>query len=43
MGFEYDIGLKDRVVYRFMGSHHKVGDQGYDVNSATAEIVYRFP
>jgi len=43
LGFEYDIGLKDRVVYRFMGSHHKVGDQGYDVNSATAEIIYRFP
>jgi len=43
LGFEYDIGLKDRVVYRFMGSHHEVGDIGYDINTATAEIVYRFP
>jgi len=43
IGFEFDHGLKDRIVYRFMGSHHEVGDFGYDVNTATAEIVYRFP
>lgn len=43
LGFEYDVGLKERVVYRFMGSHHEVGDFGYDVNAASAEIVYRFP
>jgi len=43
LGFEYDIGLKDRIVYRFMGAHHEVGDLGYEVNSAKAEIVYRFP
>ena len=34
---------EDRILYRFMGSHHKVGDFGYDVNSASAEFVYRFP
>lgn len=43
LGLEYDAGLTDRIVYRFMGSHHKVGDFGYDVNAASAEIVYRFP
>lgn len=43
LGFEYDVGLKDRVVYRFMGSHHAVGDDEYDINSATASVVYRFP
>jgi OOP family OmpA-OmpF porin len=43
LGFEYDAGLKDRIVYRFMGSHHAVGDDDYDVNSASAAVVYRFP
>lgn len=43
LGFEYDVGLKDRIVYRFMGSHHQVGDLGHDVNGASAEMVYRFP
>ncbi|MBI5460731.1 MAG: outer membrane beta-barrel protein [Gammaproteobacteria bacterium] len=43
LGLEYDIGLKDRIVYRFMGEHHRVDDSGYNINSAAAEIVYRFP
>lgn len=43
VGFEFDIGLKGRIVYRFIGSHREVGDLGYNVNTATAEIVYRFP
>lgn len=43
IGLEFDIGMKDRVVYRFMGGHHEVGDFGYEINSASAEIVYRFP
>lgn len=43
LGLEYDIGLKDRIVYRFMGAYHAVDDSGYNINSATAEIVYRFP
>jgi len=43
LGVEYDIGMKDRVVYRFSGSHHQVDDTGYDINSAGAEIIYRFP
>lgn len=42
LGFEYDIGKKDRIVYRFMGSHHEAGDFGYEVDTAKAEIVYRF-
>jgi len=43
LGFEYDAGLKDRIVYRFMGSHHEVDVTSYEVNTAMAEIVYRFP
>jgi hypothetical protein len=43
IGLEYDVGLKDRVVYRFMGTHHRVDDSEYEINSATAEIIYRFP
>jgi len=42
-GVEYDIGRSDRIVYRFMGAHQEVDDTSYDVNSASAEIVYRFP
>lgn len=43
LGFEWDAGLKDRILYRFMGSHSQVGETGYDINTASAEIVYRFP
>ena len=43
LGFEFDHGLQDRIVYRFMGGHHEVGDLGYNVNSVSAEIVYVFP
>ena len=43
LGFEFDHGLKDRIVYRFMGSHHEVGNDGYDINSASAAVIYRFP
>lgn len=43
LGFEFDAGLKDRIVYRFMGSHHEVDTSSYDVNTATAEVVYRVP
>lgn len=43
LGFEYDVGLRDRVIYRFMGAHRSVGDDDYDMNSASAEVVYRFP
>lgn len=42
-GLEYDIGLPDRIVYRFMLTHHEVDVTSYDINSAAAEIVYRFP
>jgi hypothetical protein len=43
IGLEFDIGLKDRIVYRFIGAHHSVDDSNYRINSVTAEIVYRFP
>jgi len=43
LGFEFDAGLKNRIVYRFMGSHHEVGNDNYDINSASAAIIYRFP
>jgi hypothetical protein len=43
LGLEFDHGLPDRIVYRFVGAHHRVDDDEYDVNSANAEIVYRFP
>lgn len=43
LGFEYDIGLQDRIVYRFMGAYHRVDDSGYDIASGAAEIVYIFP
>lgn len=43
LGFEYDVGLKNRFTYRFMGSHHAVGDDDYDVNGASATLIYRFP
>ena len=43
LGVEWDAGLKDRILYRFMGSHAQVGELGYDINTASAEIVYRFP
>ena len=43
LGFEYDAGMRDRFLYRFMGAHHEVGDFGYNVNSASAELVYLFP
>jgi OOP family OmpA-OmpF porin len=43
LGFEFDHGLKDRIVYRFMGSHHEVGNDNYNVNTASAAVIYRFP
>ena len=43
LGFEFDHGLRDRIVYRFMGSHHSVGDDDYDVDSVSATVIYRFP
>lgn len=43
LGVEFDAGMRDRVVYRFMGAHQTADDFGYDVNSVSAEIVYRFP
>jgi hypothetical protein len=43
IGLEWDAGLKDRILYRFMGSHSQVGEPGYDINTASGEIVYRFP
>ncbi len=43
LGFEFDHGLKDRIVYRFMGSHHGVGDDNYDINGVSAAVIYRFP
>jgi hypothetical protein len=43
LGVEYDVGMRDRFFYRFMGAHHQVGDFGYNINSASAEIVYVFP
>ncbi len=43
VGLEYDIGLPDRILYRFMLSQHEVDNDGLDINGATAEIVYRFP
>lgn len=42
-GLEYDIGLPDRILYRFMLSQHEVDNDGLDINGASAEIVYRFP
>ena len=43
LGFEFDVGLKNRFVYRFMGSHHEVGNDDYDVNGVSAALVYRVP
>ena len=43
VGLEWDIGMNERVVYRFVGSHHVVDHTGYEVQSLNAEIVYRFP
>lgn len=43
LGLEYDVGQRNKWFYRFMGSHHKVGDFGYDVNGVSAEMVWRFP
>ena len=43
LGFEFDHGLKDRIVYRFMGSHHEVGNDNYDVTGVSAAVIYRFP
>jgi OOP family OmpA-OmpF porin len=43
LGLEFDIGLPDRIVYRFMGAYHTVDDDETNVNSANAEMVYRFP
>lgn len=43
LGFEFDCGLKDRIVYRFMGTHHQIGSDDADVNGLSAELVYRFP
>lgn len=43
LGLEYDVGKKDRVVYRFMGARHEVDDDEYDIDSASFEVIYRFP
>lgn len=43
LGFEFDIGAKDRIVYRLMGTHHQVGNDEADVNGFSAEMIYRFP
>ncbi|HEY5673390.1 MAG TPA: outer membrane beta-barrel protein [Malonomonas sp.] len=42
-GLEFDHGYKDRIVYRFELDHHEVGNDDYDVNTATANFIYRFP
>ena len=43
IGFEYDVGVKDRFVYRIMGSQHKIGNHGDDVVGVGAELIYLFP
>jgi len=42
-GIEYDVGNPDRFVYRVEVEHHEVGKSGFDVNSASMGIVYKFP
>lgn len=43
VGLEYDTGQRNKLFYRFMGSHHQVGEFGYDVNGVSAEMIWRFP
>lgn len=43
VGFEYDVGVEDRFVYRFMGSQHEIGNDGSDVVGFGAELIYLFP
>jgi OOP family OmpA-OmpF porin len=42
-GLEFDHGHKDRIVYRFELDHHEVGNDNYNVDSATFKFIYRFP
>ena len=40
-GFEFDHGLKDRIVYIFELGHKRVGDDDYNVITCQAGIIYR--
>ncbi len=42
-GIEYDVGLKDRFVYRAEVQNFVVDDSAYDITAGVFSIVYRFP
>ncbi len=42
-GIEYDIGLKDRFVYRAEVHQYVVDNSDYDITEGTFSIVYKFP
>ncbi|MCF7849720.1 MAG: hypothetical protein K9M45_12795 [Kiritimatiellales bacterium] len=42
-GFEFDHGLKDRIVYIFELGHQQVGDDDYNVITGSAGVIYRMP
>lgn len=42
-GLEYDVGLKDRFVWRTEVRQFSVDDSSYDITQGTFSIVYRFP
>ncbi|MBP6343457.1 MAG: outer membrane beta-barrel protein [Candidatus Omnitrophica bacterium] len=42
-GLEYDVGVKDRFVWRTEVRQFSVDDSSYDITQGTFGIVYRFP
>lgn len=42
-GLEYDIGVKDRFVWRTEVQQFSVDNSSYDITQGTFSIVYRFP
>ncbi len=42
-GLEYDVGLKDRWVWRTQVQQYVVDNSDYDITQGTFSIVYKFP
>lgn len=42
-GLEYDVGVKDRFVWRTEVRQFSVDESSYDITQGTFSIVYRFP
>ena len=42
-GLEYDVGAKDRFIWRTEVHQFSVDNSSYDITQGTFSIVYKFP